>query len=117
MYKLDTIERSMDFAVENIIRYGDTDIFPYPIERQIFRDKKDATTKLLIQMHEDFGNFSTQMPVEHEKLLNAVGYHGFRQGTQIDPIWNAFLLGIVCSIGNDIEIARVDKSKNVVFSY
>lgn len=107
----------MDFAVENIIRYGDTDIFPYPIERQIFRDKKDMTTQLLMQMYEDFEGLSSQMPVEHEKLLNAVGYHGFRQGTQIDPIWNAYLLGIVCSIGSDIERARVDKSKNIVFSY
>lgn len=36
----------MKFALENIIRYGDTDIFPYPIERQIFRDKKEETTQV-----------------------------------------------------------------------
>jgi len=57
------------------------------------------------------------MPIEHEKLLNSVGYTGFRQGTQIDLIWNAYLLGIVCVIGNDIENARIDKSKDIVFSY
>lgn len=107
----------MAFAVENIIRYGDTDIFPYPLERQLFRDKKEETIDLLKKIYEDFETFSNQMPPEHEKLLNAVGYTGFRQGTQIDPIWNAYLLGIVCSIGEDIEKVRLDKTKNIVYSY
>lgn len=117
MLKLESIEKSMGFALENVVRYGDTDIFPYPLERQIFRDKKEDTTELLKKMYDDFENFITQMPAEHEKLLNAVGYTGFRQGTQIDPIWNVYLLGIVCLIGEDIEQARVDKKKNIVFSY
>ena len=108
---MESIEKSMGFALENVIRYGDTDIFPYPLERQIFRDTKEETTKLLKKMYTDFETFITQMPAEHEKLLNAVGYTGFRQGTQIDPIWNVYLLGIVCFIGDDIEQARVDKKK------
>ena len=117
MLKLESIEKSMRFALENVVRYGDTDIFPYPIERQIFRDRKEETIKLLNKMYTDFETLITQMPAEHEKLLNAVGYTGFRQGTQIDPIWNVYLLGIVCFIGDDIELARVDKKKNIVFSY
>ena len=117
MLKLESIEKSMEFALENVVRYGDTDIFPYPLERQIFRDKKEETTELLKKMYDDFETFITQMPAEHEKLLNAVGYTGFRQGTQIDPIWNVYLLGIVCFIGEDIEKARFDKTKNIVFSY
>mmetsp|Transcript_14114 Transcript_14114/g.6967 ORF Transcript_14114/g.6967 Transcript_14114/m.6967 type:complete len:94 (+) Transcript_14114:1694-1975(+) len=90
MLKLESIEKSMEFALENIVRYGDTDIFPYPLERQIFRDKKEETTGLLKKIHSNFDKFIIEMPVEHEKLLNAVGYTGFRQGTQIDPIWNAY---------------------------
>jgi len=117
MANLKSIEQSMAFAVENIIRYGDTDIFPYPLERKIFRDKKEKTIELLKKIYDDFETFSTQMPAEHEKLLNAVGYTGFRQGTQIDPIWNAYLLGIVCSIGENIEKARLDKAENIVYSY
>jgi hypothetical protein len=117
MATLKSIEKSMAFAVENIIRYGDTDIFPYPIERQIFKDNKETTIELLKKMYDDFEAFSAKMPAEHEKLLNAVGYNGFRQGTQIDPIWNAYLLGIVCSIGKDIEKARIDKEKDIIFSY
>ena len=114
MLKMESIEKSMGFALENVIRYGDTDIFPYPLERQIFRDTKEETTELLKKMYTDFETFITQMPAEHEKLLNAVGYTGFRQGTQIDPIWNVYLLGIVCFIGDDIEQASVSLSRLMV---
>jgi hypothetical protein len=117
MTKLNTINKSMRFAIENIIRFGDTDIFPYPIERQVFRENKEKTIDLLEKMYNAFDIFIDYMPIEHEKILNAVGYTGFRQGTQIDPIWNAYLLGIVCLIGEDIEKVRIDKKKEIVFSY
>ena len=57
------------------------------------------------------------MPIESERLLQAVGYTGFRQGTQIDPIWNLYLLGMVILIGGEIEAGRIPPSKEVVFSY
>jgi DNA-binding transcriptional ArsR family regulator len=115
--KLNDIKKCMAFAIENIIRYGDTDIFPYPIERQIFKDKKDDIIKLLININGSFEELIGQMPLEHEKLLNTVGYSGFRQGTQIDPIWNAYLLGLVIFVGNDVEKARISSDNNNVFSY
>jgi hypothetical protein len=115
--KLTKIKDCMLFALENIIRYGDTDIFPYPVERQFFRDKKSDSVKLLEEIYGRFFDFISEMPVEHEKLLGAVGYAGFRQGTQIDPIWNAYLLGIVLHIGQEIEAARIPKAKNIIFSY
>ena len=34
------------FAIDNISKYGDTDIFPFPIENHIFYDKKEETIKL-----------------------------------------------------------------------
>lgn len=107
----------MSYAIDNIIRYGDTDIFPYPIERKIFRDKKEDALKLLLAINKDFDQVIVDMPIEHEKLLCAVGYTGFRQGTQIDPIWNAYLLGLVILIGDDIEKNRTKIEKEVVFSY
>ena len=115
--KLTDIKKCMAFAVENTIRYGDTDIFPYPIERQIFRKKKEETIKLLAGIKRSFKKSIGQMPLEYEKLLNTVGYNGFRQGTQIDLIWNAYLLGLVPFIGNDIEKVRLNTDKNIIFSY
>jgi len=117
MNKLNDTSNAMHFAIKNIIRYGDTDIFPYPIERQIFKDKTNEIIELLVMMKSDFENFLNIMPISSEKLLTAVSYNGFRQGTQIDSIWNCYLLGMVLSIGNDIEKSRLDSNKNIVFSY
>ena len=36
-----------------------------------------------------------------------VGYTSFRWVTQIDPIWNAYLLGLVLSIAPAIEAERI----------
>ena len=111
------LRESMLLALNNIVRYGDTDIFPFPIERQVIRDEPEETLKILLHMDKSFDDSLHDMPVESERMLQAVGYNGFRQGTQIDPIWNVYLLGIVILLGNDIENARVPVSKEVVFSY
>jgi len=115
--KLTDLTNSISFALENIIKYGDTDIFPYPLEKQIFRDKKDKIIDFLSKFKVNFEEIISQMPAEHEKLLTAVGYTGFRQGTQIDPIWNAYLLALVLSIGGDIEKSRILPKKEMIFSY
>ncbi|MEW6386741.1 MAG: RNA-directed DNA polymerase [Thermodesulfobacteriota bacterium] len=112
-----TFEQCMAFAIENVIRYGDTDIFPYPIERQVIKDKKDEIIVILKNINKSFEKSIREMPIEQEKLLQAVGYTGFRQGTQIDPIWNVYLLGLVILIGDDIEKVRLPESKNIVYSY
>nr|WP_243849046.1 RNA-directed DNA polymerase [Xanthomonas sp. CFBP 8151] len=46
-----------------------------------------------------------------------VGYNGFRSVTQIDPIWNLYLLSLVIWLGGDIEQARVKSENGVVHSY
>lgn len=115
--KLKTIEQCLAFAIDNVIRYGDTDIFPFPIERHVMRDKTDKVLQVLLEINNRFEESIRELPIEHEKLLQAVGYLGFRQGTQIDPIWNVFLLGLVISIGKDIEQARIPISKDTIFSY
>lgn len=111
------IKGSMQFAIDNVARFGDTDIFPFPIERQLIRDCPDDILRILLNIYKNFDDSIQTMHIESEGLLQAVGYTGFRQGTQIDPIWNLYLLGLVIEIGNDIEKARVDKEREVVFSY
>jgi hypothetical protein len=60
--KLDDIKKCMLFALENVVRYGDTDIFPYPIERQIFRGEKKEATEILEEIYSNFDDLKTQMP-------------------------------------------------------
>ncbi len=104
-------------AVENIAAWGDTDVFPLPPENHVFFDRADDVVDLLDHMH---GNFQSWRDTNHpvnESALAMVGYTAFRWVTQIDPLWNAYLLGLVLSLASEIEAARVAIDQRVVFSY
>lgn len=104
-------------AIDNISKYGDTDIFPYPIENALFFDKPNEVKAILEKISSDFENWSTNTPVESINSCIPVGITGFRWAAIIDPIWNAYLLYKVLSISNDIESKRIAPEKNCVFSY
>jgi hypothetical protein len=104
-------------AVENITTYGDTDVFPFPLENHMFFDRRDDVVELLLNIHQNVNGALQSYPPLTESMLTAVGYNGFRWATQIDPLWNAYFLGLVISIGDRIEAARLDASKETVFSY
>lgn len=108
-------DSAMRLAVKNVASYGDTDIFPFPIENHIFHDMPAKLLEILKEIDKDFDDALGRMPVLTAKELAAVGYSGFRQGTQIDSIWNAYLLSLVVAIGPDIESRRVPAK--LVFSY
>jgi hypothetical protein len=110
-------EKSLRFAVKNIVHFGDTDVFPFPMERRWFEADEEAVIKLLQTIDGGFDEALALYPVTFVKSLAGVGYHGFRAATQIDPIWDAYLLALVVEIGGDIESARVKTSQGVVFSY
>ena len=111
------MKQHFKFAVDNIAKFGDTDVFPYPIENHIFFDKPNEVVEILDAIHKDFDSSLLTIPPVYSNSLSVVGYSGFRPATQIDPIWNAYLLALVLSIGNEIEIARVPTARNTVFSY
>jgi Reverse transcriptase (RNA-dependent DNA polymerase) len=108
-------DSALDLAIKNIANFGDTDIFPFPIENRLLFDLSDAASAVLKDVDKDFESSLARMPVLTSKELAAVGYNGFRQGTQVDSVWNAYLLALVITIGEEIEARRVPPS--VVFSY
>lgn len=108
-------DAALSLAITNIAAFGDTDIFPFPVENRLFFDKRKELAVVLKGIDKDFEAALAKMPVLTAKELSAVGYSGFRQGTQIDPVWNVYLLALVATIGEDIEARRV--SSNIVFSY
>lgn len=110
-------KKYFEAALDNVVDHGDTDIFPFPIENRIFFDKREETIKLLQEIDGDFESFLSKYPPINQSALCPVGYTGFRWATQIDPIWNLYLLAMVISIGDLIEGVRISESKNVVFSY
>src|SRR5881397_775620 len=110
-------EASLRFAVRNVAKWGDTDVLPFPLENHWFHDAEDDVVALLTGLDQDFEKWLSDYPLLFDKVLAAVGYVGFRGATQIDPIWNAYLLALVAELGPEIEAARIPTSANRVFSY
>lgn len=109
--------KSMKLAVRNVALWGDTDVLPYPLENHWFHDEESQVVSLLAELDGDFDNWIDDYPVVSENCLSSVGYTGYRGITQIDPIWNVYLLALVIEIADDIEKARIGIDRNVVYSY
>ena len=110
-------KKQIQLAVRNIAQYGDTDVFPFPIENHIFYDKEEEVLNVIDILNKNFDEYLSKYPPVFVKNLTVVGYHGFRSATQIDPMWNAYFLSLVLSIAKDLENARIPSSKNTIFSY
>lgn len=111
------MEEFFKLALENISKYGDTDIFPFPVEKNIFFDCKENSIKLLGEIHSKLDEFLSSNPPVNLSTLCPVGYTGFRWGTQIDPIWNAYFLSLVLKVAGEIEKNRIKVEDETVFSY
>jgi len=115
------IEHPLDWAFRlaalNIASYGDTDIFPFPVENLVFRDSGEACVRALGCIHETFSTVFGAMPPAHHSTLAPIGHTGFRWATQLDPLWNAYLLSLVIAAGPKIEAARIPIADEIVFSY
>lgn len=110
-------EASMRIAISNIVHFGDTDVLPFPLERHWFTDEPDSVLELLQRIDKNFDDHLGSYPITFAKTLTGVGYNGFRAVTQIDPLWNAYLLASVVEIAKDLEKARVSTDREIVFSY
>lgn len=107
----------LKLAVRNIAKYGDTDIFPFPIENYMFFDCEQLVIDALKNIDDNFDQYYDKCPILTVNSLSVVGYNGFRQATQIDPLWNAYFLALVITLGEEIENERIPISSDVVFSY
>lgn len=110
-------EASMRLAVRNVAHLGDTDVLPYPLENSWFYDDEDSVVSLLQQVDADFDNWVRKFPPLAAKILTSVGYTGFRAVSQIDPLWNAYLLALAIEIAPESELARIEVSRGRVFAY
>src|SRR5437879_6504244 len=104
-------------AIANVIRHGDTDIFPFPVENHIFFDKPAETLALLQDLHRDFEGYMSRHPPAHDAALAPVNYTGFRWATQMDPLWNLYFLALVLAIADKVEAARLPADAKRIFSY
>jgi hypothetical protein len=110
-------DKAIESALRNIASFGDTDIFPFPLETHVFFDRLDDCRGLLQKLHENFNDFISSYPPATIVSLTQVGYTGFRWATQIEPFWNAYYLALLISIADQIELERIAVQEKVVFSY
>jgi len=111
------MDKYFESAVDNITKYGDTDIFPFPLENLVFYDNKKQTIELLDEINKDFQKYLEEYPPVNISTCIPLGYTGFRWASQIDPLWNAYYLGLVLSITPKFEALRIPKEESVVYSY
>lgn len=91
--------------------------FRTPSRIFLFFDKKADTLNLLLEIDKDFEENLARFPPANHNALAPISYTGFRWASQIDPLWNAYFLGLVISISEEIERARIPKADKSVFSY
>ena len=111
------LQSAMVKALDNVTGLGDTDVFPRSFETTVLGDQREDVLELLAKIHQNFTGMLEAMPPVNDRVLASVGYSGFRAVTQVDPIWNLYLLALVVWLGSDIELARVAADKRVVHSY
>jgi reverse transcriptase-like protein len=112
-----TVELAIKAALRNISLHGDTDIFPFPFENLAFGDHLLDATAVLETINRSFDDWLSSYPPQTISSLTQVGYTGFRWAALIDPFWNAYYLGLVISIADQIEAQRIRESDEAVFSY
>ena len=111
------IDSAITAALRNVSEHGDTDIFSFPFENLLFRDRQTEVAGLIKEMHAQPDRWLSQYPPQTMPSLTQVGYAGFRWATMIDPFWNAYYLSVVLSIADKIETVRIPESAATIFSY
>lgn len=87
------------------------------MENVAFYDCEEDIAKLLVKINKEFDDRINTDPPYNENLLAPIGYTGFRWVSQLDPLWNAYFLGLVLSIANQIEACRISTQEECIFSY
>ena len=111
------IDQAITAALRNVAEHGDTDIFSFPFENLLFRDRPSDSVALIQAIHAKRDHWLSVYPPETMRSLTQVGYAGFRWATLIDPFWNCYYLSLVLSIADKIESVRVPEADKTVFSY
>jgi hypothetical protein len=111
------IDNAINAALRNVAEHGDTDIFSFPFENLLFRDRLADAAKLIKEIHAKPDQWLSGYSPETMRSLTQVGYAGFRWATLIDPFWNAYYLALVLSMADKIESVRIPESERTVFSY
>ncbi len=105
-------DNSLDWAIQNIIKFKDSYVFPRPFEFEAIIENWDEVKGYL----RNLDVFSEGIR-QYRTTVTPKSKLGFRISTQLDPLDSVIYNGIIFEIHNEIEKARLPKEKEVVFSY
>lgn len=114
-------KEAITLAIDNVIHFGDTDIFPNSIENILFEDMRDDIIQHFEKLDSDLNNKKTlQEYLATNSIANfstacPVGFTGYRWATLIDPYWNVYFLSQVIKIAEIIEGKRLNT--DYIYSY
>ena len=111
------LEASVRRALNNVITFSDTDIFPEPFEVRLFAADPNQVMSAIRELHDNFDRHVLDQPPAPVRALSPVSHVGYRLATQIDPLWNIYYLALVICAGDHIEAARSPCGAGGVFSY
>lgn len=105
-------EASLDWAKKSIDEHNDTYIFPRPFEFDAINEYWSEVKSYLLNM-----DVCSEGIRSYRKSLTPKSELGFRISTQLDPLDTIISHAIIYEIHNEIEMARVPKDLNIVFSF
>lgn len=111
------MKSAIERAIGNVVSYGDTDIFPFPLDNIALRDNREGAIDLCLEIHKNFDAYLAEHPPHFYDSFVPNGHTGFRWATQIDTFWNIYFLALAIEIGENIENARLPKAVEKIHSY
>ncbi len=108
--KLD--EKSIEWSIKHLMKFGDSDLFPNPVELQVLLDIIDDSVRKLKDV--DLGNYNFGSARRFIVPKDEVSY---RTATQLDPLDSVILTAIIYEYGKLIERRRTNIHQRKIFSY
>jgi hypothetical protein len=103
---------SLRWALRSLNRFGDTDLFPRPIELDVLSADVDTTASVLSET-----DLSAYTPGGARRFIVPKDDLSYRQATQLDPLDSVLLTAIIWELGKSIEVRRRPAVEHSVFSY
>lgn len=105
-------ENSLRWALNHVVNYSDTDLFPKPVEFDILQEIENEAINRFKDI--DLGNYQHNPSRRFIVPKDEISY---RTATQLDPLDDIILTAIIYEFGQLIENRRILISENKVFSY
>jgi hypothetical protein len=105
-------KKSIEWSLKHITRFRDTYSFPMPFEFDAINENTDDVIRYIQRL-----DIASNGIRAYRSEITPKSQTGFRISTQLDPIDSIIYNAVLYEICEDIELRRVEKNKNIVYSF